>query len=76
MEIIALVIGMLIGLFAGIVLHGKHLKKAYAGTLMIVRADPNSEPQMYLDQIEEPTVLEKKQCVLMSVKTINVDSQK
>ena len=76
MEVIALVVGVLIGIFVGIVIHSKRLSKGFAGTLVIVRRDPTTSPEMYLEQVEDPSLIEKMDCVVMSVRALNLSTQK
>lgn len=76
MEAIALTIGILIGLFMGIVLCGRLGRGRFAGTLIIARGGEGSKPEMYLDQIEEPAVLAKQKSVVMDIKVVNTSTQK
>lgn len=76
MEILALVIGILIGAFAGVLINSKRIKKGYAGTLVLDRSDPGSHPDIYLELNQEASFLEGLDSVSMDVRVIDVKSQK
>ena len=76
MEILALVVGILIGAFAGILINSKRIKKGYAGTLVLDRSDPGSHPDIYLELNQEASFLEDLDSVSMDVRVIDVKSQK
>lgn len=76
MEILALVVGILIGAFAGILINSKRIKKGYAGTLILDRSDPGSHPDIYLELNQEASFLEGLGSVSMDVRVIDVKSQK
>ena len=76
MEILALVAGILIGAFAGILINSKRIKKGYAGTLVLDRSDPGSHPDIYLELNQEASFLEGLDSVSMDVRVIDVKSHK
>ena len=76
MEILALVAGILIGAFAGILINSKRIKKGYAGTLVLDRSDPGSHPDIYLELNQEASFLEGLDSVSMDVRVIDIKSQK
>lgn len=76
MEILALVVGILIGAFAGILINGKRIKNGYAGTLVLDRSDPGSHPDIYLELNQEVSFLEGLDSVSMDVRVIDAKSQK
>ena len=76
MESLALVVGVLIGAFAGILINSKRIKKGYAGTLVLDRSDPGSHPDIYLELNQEASFLEGLDSVSMDVRVIDVKSQK
>lgn len=76
MEIIALSVGILIGVFIGMVLHSKHTKNGYAGTLVLDCSDSVEKPDIYLELNQEASFLKDLDSVEMDVRVIKVPSQK
>ena len=76
MEIIALSVGILIGVFIGIVFHSKHTKNRYAGTLVLDCSDSVEKPDIYLELNQEANFLKELDSVEMDVRAIKVPSQK
>lgn len=76
MEILALAVGILIGIFVGIVFHIRHVNKGYAGTLVLDCSDSDTKPDIYLELNQEASFLEGLDSVSMDVRVINVNSHK
>ena len=76
MELIALVIGALIGIFIGQIIYSKRLKKRYAGTLVMIRSDDGGRPDIYVAWNDEPSSFEQEKCVFLDVKVTDAPSQK
>ncbi len=75
MEIVALVVGTLVGIFIGIILHGRRLQKGYAGTLVLDCSDP-LYPDIYLQLNQDAALLADFNSVSMDVKVVKSHSQK
>ena len=76
MDILTLTVGVLIGVFVGVVLHSKHVKNGYAGTLVLDCSDSDASPDIYLELNKEASFLEGLDSVSMDVRVINVNSHK
>ena len=74
MELVALVVGALIGIFIGQIAYSKRLKKRYAGTLVMIRSDDGGRPDIYVAWNDEPSCFEQEKCVLLDVKVTDASS--
>ena len=75
MEFLTLTIGILVGIFVGIVLNSRQLKKKHVGTLFVECSDP-LYPDIYLQLNQDASLIPEMESVLMDVKVIDVPSQK
>ena len=76
MEILAFAVGILIGIFVGVVFHIKHVNKGHAGTLVLDCSDSDEKPDIYLELNREANFLEGLDTVSMDVRVVKVPSHK
>ena len=75
--VIALAVGVLVGIFVGMVWRGVYLKTNTIGDLRVDHSDPDS-PYLFLELNNDQSVrtIEQQNYVMLKVKVENIISQK